>query len=73
MRLFAEGNNTHPDNIGILLELLSAGCNIDHLAPNAGLCVFPDGGLSPPTIVHGSLQVIVLGCVVSFPLGGAWW
>lgn len=64
---------THPDNIWILLELLSAGRHIDHLAPDAGLCVFPDGGLPPPAVVHGRLQVIVLGGVVPLPLGaGAW-
>ena len=72
MKLFAEFEKTHPDNIWILLELLSTGRNIDHLSPNARLCVFPDGRLPPPAVVHRCLQVIVLGCVVPLPLGGAW-
>ena len=71
MKLFAEGEKTHPDNIWILLELLSTGCNIDDLAPNARLGVFPDCGLPPPAVVHGRLQVIVLRCVVPLPLGAA--
>ena len=74
--MFAEEgvkSETYPDNIWILLELLSAGGNIDDLAPNAGLCVFPDGGLPPPAVVHRCLEVIVLGCVVALPLGARAW
>ena len=71
IKLFAEGLKTHPDNIWILLELLSTGRNINDLPPNARLCVFPDGGLPPPAVVHGRLQVIVLRGVVPLPLRAA--
>ena len=64
---------TYPDNVRVLLEPLSARCNIDNLAPDPRLGVLPNGGLSPPAIVHGGLQVIVLGGVVPLPLArGAW-
>ena len=75
MKLFAEEgvkSETYPDNIWILLELLSTGGNIDDLAPNAGLCVFPDGGLPPPAGRQGRPEIILLRGIVSLPFGGAW-
>ena len=59
---------THSDDIRVLFELLATGRDIDNLAADARLCVFSDGRLPPPAVVHRRLQVIVLGGVVPLAL-----
>ena len=59
---------THSDDIRVLFELLATGRDIDNLAADARLCVFSDGRLPPPAVVHRRLQVIVLGRVVPLAL-----
>ncbi len=41
-------NPTHPHDVRVLLELLSARSEVDDVAADSGLGVFPDGRLSSP-------------------------
>ena len=63
-----ENISTHPNDVRILFEPLSTRSNIHDLSSDARLGVFPDCGLSLPSSLEGSIQVIILGGIVTLVL-----